>query len=188
MRLILASSSPRRKELLSLLVTDFGTERPETDESQKPNELPERYVQRLATEKARACEKDGWAVLGADTVVTIGSQIFGKPACPEEASDTLHLLSGRTHQVMTGVALLCGGRVHSTLTTTRVTFDHLSEDAIARYLLTDEPYDKAGAYGIQGYAGAFVRRIEGSYSAVVGLPLCETRELLLSAGVPVRHG
>jgi len=188
MRLILASSSPRRKELLSLLVTDFGTERPETDESQKPNELPERYVQRLATEKARACEKDGWAVLGADTVVTIGSQILGKPACPEEASDTLHLLSGRTHQVMTGVALLCGGRIHSTLTTTRVTFDHLSEDAIARYLLTDEPYDKAGAYGIQGYAGAFVRRIEGSYSAVVGLPLCETRELLLSVGVPVRHG
>ena len=117
MRLILASSSPRRKELLSLLVTDFGTERPETDESQKPNELPERYVQRLATEKARACEKDGWAVLGADTVVTIGSQILGKPVCPEEASDTLHLLSGRTHQVMTGVALLCGGRVHSTLTT-----------------------------------------------------------------------
>ena len=69
-----------------------------------------------------------------------------------------------------------------------MTFDHLSEEAIAQYLLTDEPYDKAGAYGIQGYAGAFVRRIEGSYSAVVGLPLCETRELLLSAGVPVRHG
>lgn len=188
MRLILASSSPRRKELLSLLVTDFGIESPKTDESQKPNELPERYVQRLAIEKARACEKDGWAVLGADTVVTIDSQILGKPACQEEASNILHLLSGRTHRVMTGVALLCRKSVYSAISTTRVTFDDLSEDAIAQYLLTDEPYDKAGAYGIQGYAGAFVRRIEGSYSAVVGLPLCETRELLLSAGVPVRHG
>ena len=188
MRLILASSSPRRRTLLSLLVTDFAVAHPSTDESQTPHEQPERYVTRLAIKKAQACAEQGCAMIGADTAVTLGAVILGKPENPEEARETLRMLSGQTHQVQTAVAVIYNDVVHSAISTTLVTFAQLTDDTIEQYLLSDEPYDKAGAYGIQGYAGAFVRHIKGSYSAVVGLPLAETRELLLMADIAVRHG
>jgi septum formation protein len=188
MGLFLASASPRRRALLSLLVADFDTVDPDIDESLRPDESPVEYVARLAAEKAHRCAAPGRAVLGADTTVALGSTILGKPADLESARESLRLLSGCTHQVHTGLSLNIAGQTRTRTATTVVTFTHLSEEAISQYLMMDEYVGKAGAYAIQGYAGAFVSRIEGSYSAVVGLPLCETRELLLSANIPVRHG
>ena len=188
MRVLLASSSPRRRALLSLLLDDFDTFAPDIDETVCEGEAPEKYVARLAIEKARTCAAENTASLGADTAVAIGNRILGKPRDLQEARDILTTLSDTSHKVHTAVALAYAGSVHTLTSSTSVTFTRLSDTAIHRYLLTDEPWDKAGAYGIQGYAGAFVSRISGSYSAVVGMPLCETRELLLGAGIQVRHG
>lgn len=188
MALLLASASPRRKALLSLLVANFDTADPDIDESLLPGECPVQYVARLAAEKARKCEEAGRAVLGADTTVAVGSKILGKPHNLDSARESLQLLSGRTHEVHTALSLSIGGACESRTTTTAVTFTALSEETINRYLSMGEHEGKAGAYAIQGYAGAFISRIEGSYSAVVGLPLCETRQLLLSANIPVRYG
>jgi septum formation protein len=118
----------------------------------------------------------------------MGHEILGKPRDSQDAAAMLRALSGNTHEVHTAVAVAYTGGIKTETCTTSVRFTELSEAAIQQYLLTDEPWDKAGAYGIQGYAGAFVSQIKGSYSAVVGLPLCETRALLIEAGVPVRHG
>ena len=188
MRVLLASSSPRRRALLSLLLQDFDTFSPDIDETSFEGETPEKYVARLAIEKARTCATENTASLGADTAVAIGNQILGKPRDVQEAKYILKTLSDTTHKVHTAVALAYAGDVHTLTSSTSVTFTKLSDAAIRQYLLTDEPWDKAGGYGIQGYAGAFVRCISGSYSAVVGMPLCETRELLLGAGIQVRHG
>ena len=188
MRLLLASSSPRRRELLSLIVSDFESSAPDIDECPRASESPAEYVARLATEKAKTGAAEQWVSLGSDTTVAMGHDILGKPHDSQDAAVMLRALSGNTHQVHTAVAVAYGGAIETVTCTTSVVFTELSEAAIQQYLVTDEPWDKAGAYAIQGYAGAFVSQIKGSYSAVVGLPLCETRALLVEAGVPVRHG
>ena len=188
MQVVLASSSPRRRSLLAMLVQDFAVSNPDIDETPVKEESPGQYVSRLAAEKARCCASADKVILGADTTVVCQDQILGKPTDVAEARRLLNLLSGNTHTVFTAVAMVVGTQVLSRLTATCVTFTTLAPEAIEAYLQTDEPWDKAGAYGIQGYAGAFVEKIEGSYSGVVGLPLCETRQLLADAGVTLRHG
>ena len=178
MTLVLASSSPRRRELLSTLVAQFDIRSPEIDEIPHQGESPVDYVRRIATQKASKHMSSEQINLGADTTVVLEGQIIGKPSDVEEARWILGRLSGKTHTVYTAVALAQSAGVDTLLSATKVTLTQLSQSTIDAYLLSAEPWDKAGAYGIQGYAGAFVERIEGSYSGVVGLPLCETRTLL----------
>ena len=190
---LLASASPRRRELLSLLVQDFKTRPRDIDETPHVAEAPEDYVLRLARAKANAVDSDGEVVIGADTTVTLRDRILGKPANASDARAMLEALSGTHHWVHTAVAIRCRDTTLSRLVSSKVHFVPLSESLIEAYLKTDEPWDKAGSYGIQGLAGSFVSRIEGSYSAVVGLPLVETRELLAEFGVTPqwsdrRHG
>lgn len=195
----LASQSPRRRELLkqigisfrTLLLRDDPRRIPDVDETPHPDESPVDYVQRVCRAKGDAAWEalhhrnlPRHPVLSADTTVTLDNKIIGKPRDHSEAADTLRLLSGRTHQVLSAVAITSGERTELRLSTTAVTFGTLSEERIHRYLLSSESHDKAGAYGIQGLAGAFVQRIEGSYSGVMGLPLYETTELLHSFGYP----
>jgi septum formation protein len=156
------------------------------DERRLEAEQPVQYVERLARQKAAAAAARAPEafVLGADTVVVQGNDVLGKPADAENAAAMLRRLSGRAHDVFTGVALAWPGGIVADVDRTRVWMNALTETDIASYLATGEPFDKAGAYGIQGRAGAFVERIEGSYSGVMGLPLYETAELLDAAGVP----
>ena len=174
--LVLASSSPRRRELLAELGVEFEVEAAEIDESAMVGEHPITYTQRLAHHKALAVFKRREAsadliVLGADTIVVLDEHLLGKPANVADAARMLRLLSGRTHQVMTGIALMVPGNTVTAVETTNVTFRILSEAEIAEYIATGEPMDKAGAYAIQGLGGAFVEKVDGDYSNVVGLPL-----------------
>jgi septum formation protein len=199
-RIYLASQSPRRRELLKqiginfdlLLLRNDPRRNLDVDETPQENENPVAYVQRISRAKA----ENGWdavlsrslrpfPVLAADTTVTLDNRIFGKPRDREDAAATLHALSGRQHQVLSAVAVAFEDRVELLLSTTTVTLAALDEERIRRYVLTNEGHDKAGSYGIQGFAGAFVQRIEGSYTGVMGLPLCETVELLGRFGHPV---
>lgn len=179
--LYLASASPRRRELLTLLDIPFQTLTPAMEERYHASETPPQTVLRLAEEKAQAgvrCAPQDLPVLGADTLVVLDGQIFGKPADAAQACAMLQRLSGQTHQVMTAIALADSrGRIASELVVSRVLFRPLTDTEIRQYVATQEPLDKAGAYAIQGRAGRFVREIHGSYSAIVGLPLLET-ELL----------
>ena len=185
--LYLASRSPRRAELLRQLGVAFQVIDVEVDEAHGSDETAETYVSRMA----RAKTADGYkrvtgngVVLGADTAVSIGGRIFGKPHNRSHAVQMLHALSGRWHDVCTGVAVQnADACTQQVVVTARVEFITLDEAIIDAYWRTGEPEDKAGAYGIQGLGGALVKRIEGSYSAVVGLPLHETRELLDHAGI-----
>jgi len=186
MRVILASASPRRRELLSLLLEEFDCCSADIDETPISDELPEDYVLRMAVEKASAVKNKRGVIIGSDTVVVLSGNILQKPASVEDARGMLSALSGQTHQVMTAVAIMIDAELMTIISTTEVTFSTLEMPLIEAYLATDEPWDKAGAYGIQGIAGSFVRRIDGSYSSVVGLPLCETRELLEGAGIRTR--
>ena len=183
MRVTLASASPRRRELLSLLLEEFACFSADIYETPKLGEMPADYVLRMAVEKASALTNRQGAVIGSDTVVVLSGNISQKPVSVEDARGMLAALSGQTHQVMTAVAIMINGELITTGCTTEVTFAPLEERLIEAYLATDEPWDKAGAYGIQGLAGSFVRSIDGSYSSVVGLPLCETRELLEGVGI-----
>ncbi|MGL4205507.1 MAG: Maf family protein [Aeromonadaceae bacterium] len=180
-RLYLASASPRRRELLTQLGYPFAVLSVHVPEELSPGERALDYVQRLAQDKAlagwRACE-GRLPVLGSDTIVVLDDVILEKPSDEADALRMLSALSGRTHQVMTAVALATQAGVDVRLVTTQVTFRPLTAAEIREYWHTGEPADKAGAYGIQGIAGKFVSRIEGSYSAVVGLPLLETDLLL----------
>ncbi len=152
------------------------------DETPDPDEAPLPYVRRMAREKALAvAASDTETILAADTVVALDGRVLGKPADVDAARATLRMLSGRTHRVHTAVALRTGGRVLARVTTTRVTFRTLTDDELARYVATGEPFDKAGGYGIQGHGGALVERVVGSYTNVVGLPLAETLALLARA-------
>ena len=178
MSIVLASASPRREELLKLLVSHFVISPAHIDETALGGELPEQYVLRLAREKASAIEIEESLVIAADTTVTVDGLILGKPENRTDAREMLKRLEGRYHWVHTAVAVRWQEQLLSRLVSTRVQFAALSDDLIDAYLDTDEPWDKAGGYGIQGLAGSFVARIEGSYSSVVGLPLRETRELL----------
>lgn len=186
MRVTLASASPRRRELLSLLLREFDCFSADIDETPHPYEAPDNYVLRMAMEKASAVNSEQDVVIGSDTAVVLSGNILQKPTSTEDARGMLSALSGQSHHVMTAVALMANGDLRTVVSTTKVTFAPLDNAVIDAYLTTDEPWDKAGAYGIQGLAGSFVRAIEGSYSSVVGLPLCETRELLEGSGIRTR--
>ncbi|MEW6462164.1 MULTISPECIES: nucleoside triphosphate pyrophosphatase [Pseudomonas] len=186
--LFLASASPRRRELLAQIAVPCVTQIASIDETPLPAEPAAVYVERLALEKARAGlralgERADAVVLGADTAVVLDGRILGKPADFAESREMLLSLSGRSHQVMTAVALVGTGRESSRVVTSEVSFRTLGEAEIAAYWASGEPCDKAGSYGIQGLAAVFVNRVQGSYSAVVGLPLCETAEMLGQFGI-----
>lgn len=187
-RVVLASGSPRRRELLASLGIEPIVRVPDVDETLRDGETPPDYVVRLACEKAAvvAAHADITAadlVFGADTTVVLDSAIIGKPTNRADAAAILRRLSGRTHQVHTGVAARLGGRVESTVVDTDVTFVSLSDDDIAWYVATGEPDDKAGAYGMQGTGTVIVESIDGSPSNVIGLPLTAVVELAARLGV-----
>jgi len=184
MRLILASASPRRAELLAAAGFGFDARAVEVDETALPDEDPAAYVRRLAVVKARTCDgvDDGDLVLAADTTVVVDGQLLGKPADEVEARRMLQLLAGREHDVLTGVALRLGPRVLQAVEITRVHFLPLDDSEIDWYVASGEPADKAGAYAVQGLAARFVDRIEGSYSNVVGLPVSRVYQMLREIG------
>ncbi|NOK31897.1 septum formation inhibitor Maf [Corallococcus exercitus] len=183
---VLASASPRRKDLLAQLGLRFTVAAADIDETPMAGEIARNYVHRLAVEKARTVatrHPDAW-VLAADTTVALGSELLGKPRDAAEAREMLTRLSGRVHEVFTGIAV-AGRAQASEVVRTQVTFRTLSTEEIAWYAETGEPLDKAGAYAIQGKGGFLVQGIDGSPSNVVGLPLGETLALLSRAGVPL---
>lgn len=180
-RLILASASPRRRELLEQLGFALDVRPADTDETPLAGEPPRDYVLRVAREKARAIA--GETVLAADTAVVLGSAILGKPRDGQDARRMLRALSGVPHEVLTGVCVRSGATERTALVSAEVRLDPLSDAQIDWYVSTGEPLDKAGAYAIQGIAGAFVRELRGSVSNVIGLPLAETLALLRDAGV-----
>jgi septum formation protein len=186
-RLILASASPRRKVLLDQLGVSCTCAPADIDESHWVGEKPADYVRRMAQEKARTIASlyptVDHAVLSADTIVVIAGTVLGKPIDYADALLMLTSLSGRSHSVLTAICLMTVTGMVCELVETQVEFLSLSQEVCKAYLATDEPWDKAGAYGIQGLAGAFVRSIDGSYSNVVGLPLCETWQLLSANGI-----
>lgn len=199
-KIYLASKSPRRRELLRqvgidfelLLLRDAMPRGPDVTEIVLPNELPEAYVSRVTQEKARtawtfmlARRLQAHPVLAADTTVVIDQQILGKPANQDEAVRMLRQLSGKTHQVLTSLAVHYHALNFHCTQTSNVTFAVLTEEQISAYCATQEPYDKAGGYGIQGLAASFISHISGSYSGIMGLPLFETTVLLRQAGIEI---
>lgn len=186
MTIILASQSPRRRELLGQVGLTFEIVSPEVDEAQygglPPRELVETLSRAKALDAARRVPA-GSLVLGADTVVVLDGQTLGKPDGPEGARAMLTALSGRTHEVWTGFTLCRDGEVHTEAVATEVTFRALAPEEIDRYVATGEPLDKAGAYGIQGRGALLVAQIRGDYSNVVGLPLCAVGQALRRFGV-----
>jgi septum formation protein len=197
----LASRSPRRRELLAqigvrfelLMFREGPRHDPSTSEDVAPGELPDDYVRRMTRMKAEAAWERvvlrkglrRMPVLAADTTVALGTEILGKPANRDDAARILRMLAGTRHRVLTAVAVAFGNRLEMLLSESLVTFGALDEARIASYVDSGESFDKAGAYGIQGRAGAFVERLEGSYSGVMGLPLFETARLLREFGIPV---
>ena len=181
--MILASQSPRRAELLRLITPHFAVRPADVDETPWLGEIPEDYVERLARLKARTSAQNAPSetVLGADTVVVQDGQLLGKPVDELDARRMLGLLSGRTHRVLTGIAVVRDTRVISRVVETQVTMRVITPDEMTAYWHSGEPQDKAGAYGIQGLAARFVTAINGSYTNVVGLPLVETEALLHDA-------
>jgi len=182
--IILASRSPRRVELLKQIGLDCKIYPADIDESQLPDESPVQYVTRLAQEKAAACvtllaaEYQDYPVVAADTTVALSGLVLGKPLDDNDARDMLASLSGSTHQVHTAVALNFNGEIEVLLSSTNVEMMPLSAEQIEEYIATGDHRDKAGSYGIQGLAGAWIKRIEGSYTGVMGLPIFETAALL----------
>ncbi|MEQ5870130.1 septum formation inhibitor Maf [Sagittula sp. NFXS13] len=186
-RLILGSGSPRRRDLLAQLgVTADDIRPPDIDEDPKPRELPRPYCVRLAREKAQAILSDPEdIVLSADTTVALGRRILGKPADEKEAAGFLTALSGRRHRVITAVAVRRGDQIWERDVVTQVKMKMLSNEELNAYLASGDWRGKAGGYGIQGMAGAFIPWISGSFTSVVGLPLAETANLLNTAGYPL---
>jgi septum formation protein len=192
MKLILASASPRRAQILRDAGISFAVMSSAIDETPYPDEAPQQMVQRLADAKAElvAARAVGPAILvAADTVVVLDGQIFGKPRSTEDARRMLELFSGRMHSVVTGVSVIRLPEMERRqfVETTEVTFAPLSRDEISRYLSTDEPYDKAGAYAIQGHAGRYIPHIEGCYFNIVGLPLSRLVNTLRELGWSEDH-
>lgn len=184
-QLILASASPRRAELLQQIGVEFEIKAVVVDETPLDSELPYDYVRRLAMEKAMMAKAFypayGSLVLGSDTAVVLDGEILGKPVNQEHAFTMLRKLSGKSHAVLTSVAII-GQQDECIVSESKVTFANITETELERYWLTGEPRDKAGAYAIQGKAAVFISRLEGSFSGVMGLPLYETAQLLK------RHG
>ncbi|WP_018693887.1 Maf family protein [Algicola sagamiensis] len=177
----LASSSPRRRELLALLDVPFEVISADIDESILSKETPEEHVTRLACEKSQAVLAqlpENTIVIGADTIVVVDGEVLGKPKNQAHAIEMLTKLSGRQHQTMTAVAVSKNDITRRRCVITDVSFRQIQEDEMIRYWESGEPQDKAGAYGIQGRASRFISRIEGSYHAVMGLPMMETEQLL----------
>ena len=187
----LASQSPRRAELLRQIGVEHEVYASAIDETMLATESPEEYVSRIAETKARVASaaiaktRASAVVLAADTTIAIDGEIIGKPSDEDDCCRILRRLSGRQHQVLTAVALASGDRLESRLTRNQVNFRVLKAREIAAYCASPEPLDKAGAYAIQGKAAVFVERLEGSYSAVMGLPLYETAELLRRADIEI---
>ncbi len=190
----LASKSPRRRELLSMLGLDFGILDLDLPETPAPDEPPEDYVRRVAREKAgagllRMAGQPQAAVLGADTEVVLDGRIFGKPVDADDAAAMLRTLSGRTHAVISAISMVSAGRELHAVSVSQVTFAALDDDAISAYLHAGEWAGKAGAYAIQGLAQCFISQLSGSYSGVMGLPLHETTQLLRQFGLfPAARG
>lgn len=171
-RVVLASQSPRRRELLALIGITHEVQPADIDESYLPGETPREHAERLARGKVAALALDDATVtMGSDTIVVVDGDVLGKPRDREQAVGMLRRLSGRSHVVMTGVAVRWRGRIVSGVEEVGVTFRSLDDDEIARYVDTGEPMDKAGAYGIQGYGATIVARVDGDYFAVMGLAL-----------------
>ncbi|MEO7360609.1 MAG: Maf family protein [Gemmatimonadaceae bacterium] len=187
---ILASQSPRRRELLTLIGVPHTVQPADIDESVYPNEAPAAHAERLARTKASAIaqREPGALVVGSDTIVVIDDAILGKPTDEMHAAQMLRKLSGRTHTVVTAVAVAQGDRVISGVEHVTVTFRALSEQMIADYIATREPMDKAGSYGIQGFGATIVERIDGDYFAVMGLPLGRLIGLCAQLGAAYRFG
>ena len=190
--LYLASGSPRRRELLTQIGVPFTAVSAAIDETPLQNESPVAYVERLAREKAQAGRQqllksmpDGaFCVLGADTAVVLDERILGKPVDEADALAMLMALSGRVHEVLTAIAIIDAGRCEIRVVSSQVRFRNISKQEASLYWASGEPRDKAGGYAIQGLAAVFVAGLNGSYSAVVGLPVCETAELLGHFGIP----
>jgi len=188
---VLASGSPRRRELLEGLGLRFAIRSTDIDETPRPGEVPEDYVLRLAREKAQAASRPREVVLAADTTVVVDGEILGKPLDDADAERMLRLLSGREHEVLTGVAVLDAtetgrGRIASGLARTAVRMAPLAREEIAWYAATGEPRDKAGAYAIQGLGSLFVEAVSGNYSNVVGLPIPTVYRLFAELGYDLK--
>ena len=189
-RVVLASASPRRRELLNLIGIQHEVRPANIDETMRPREAPRRHAERLAREKASAIavRDPDLITIGADTVVVINRKVLGKPADTADAARMLGMLSGREHTVITAVAVSRGRKLRSAIEEVRVKFRRLRDDEIEAYIATGEPMDKAGAYGIQGFGATIVERIEGDYFAVMGLPLVRLVGLMRDVGVKYRFG
>ena len=189
-RVVLASSSPRRRQLLDLIGITHEVRPANIDETMRPREAPRRHAERLAREKATviATRDPDLITIGADTVVVINRKVLGKPRDEAEAVRMLTQLSGREHTVITAVAVARGKKLRSAIEEVCVKFRRLREDEIEAYVATGEPMDKAGAYGIQGYGATIVERIDGDYFAVMGLPLMRLTVLMRDLGVRYRFG
>ena len=187
-RVILASASPRRRELLALVGIEHEVRPANIDESYLNGETPRQHAERLAREKASAIDIPDTVTIGSDTIVVVDGDVLGKPRDRAHATDMLRRLSGRAHVVMTGVAVRWRGTLASGLEEVGVTFRALSDDEIARYIDTGEPMDKAGAYGIQGFGATIVDRVDGDYFAVMGLPLNRLARLLREVGLGYTFG
>jgi septum formation protein len=187
-RVILASASPRRRELLSLIGIEHEVRPANIDETYLPGEAAREHAERLAREKAGAIEVPDAITIGSDTIVVVDGRVLGKPRDREHAAEMLSQLSGRSHVVMTGVAAKWRGKLVSGLEEVGVTFRPLRDDEIERYIDTGEPMDKAGAYGIQGFGATLVERVDGDYFAVMGLPLNRLARLLETLGLNYTFG
>jgi septum formation protein len=189
-KVVLASSSPRRRELLNLIGIAHEVRPANLDESMRPRETPRRHAERLARDKANAVamRDPDLITIAADTIVVINRKVLGKPVDEEDAARMLAMLSGREHMVITAVAVSRGKKLRSAIEEVKVKFRRLREEEIEAYIATGEPMDKAGAYGIQGYGATIVERVEGDYFAVMGLPLVRLIGLMRDVGVQYRFG
>lgn len=183
MAIILASQSPRRQELMGLFHLPFQVQVSDIDETMDPASPPREEVARVSREKALAIAcQEGDTVIAADTIVVCGDRILGKPKSPAQAVEMLTLLSGRSHQVMTGLTVIAGGEIHTVTEVTDVFFRPMSQAEIAAYVATGEPMDKAGSYGIQGGGALFCEKLQGDYYNVMGLPVCRLGQILRQTG------
>jgi septum formation protein len=187
---VLASASPRRRDLLNLIGIVHEVRPANIDETMRPDEVPRRHAERLAREKASAIamRDPDLITIGADTIVVVDGNVLGKPVDKEDAARMLGMLSGREHTVITAVAVSRGKKLRSSVEEVQVTFRSLGKDEIDAYIATGEPMDKAGAYGIQGYGATIVERVEGDYFAVMGLPLVRLVGLMRDVGVIYQFG
>jgi septum formation protein len=190
LRVVLASQSPRRRQLLDLIGIAHEVRPANIDETPRPREAPRRHAERLAREKASAIatRDPDLITIGADTVVVVNRKVLGKPVDAAEAAWMLEMLSGREHTVITAVAVARGRKIRSSIEEVRVKFRRLRQDEIEAYVATGEPMDKAGAYGIQGFGATIVEHIDGDYFAVMGLSLVRLVGLLRDVGVRYRFG